>query len=289
MATADATDDAHLPDADLREAHVRDALRTAELRIEGMLPDASNATLRCIVDSGGRDVRCVYKPVRGERPLWDFRTGTLGRREVATVALAEAIGWQLVPPTVWRDDGPLGPGMCQLWVDADEERMRGIVEVFVAADLVDGSLPAGWREVVRGRDGDGREVVVGHQDSEALQRFALLDAVANNADRKGGHLIADANGRVWGIDHGVTFNADPKLRTVLWGWAGEEVTDAHLIALTHARDLLADPPRDLATALAAALDDDERAALRARIDRLLAEGRFPRPSDDWPALPWPLF
>lgn len=290
MATDDATDDARIrgarvSEAHVSEAHVSEALRMGDLRIEGMLPDASNATVRCLVDVDGHEVRCVYKPVRGERPLWDFPTGTLGRREVALAALAEAVGWQLVPPTVWRDDGPLGPGMCQLWVDVDDERTGEVIDVFVVGDLADGALPAGWREVVSGRDGAGRDVVVAHRDTDVLQRFALLDAIANNADRKGGHLIADASGRVWGIDHGVTFNVEPKLRTVLWGWVGAPIPDAHAAALARAREVVADPPHELATAL----DADEIAALRARVDALMRTGTFPQPSTDWPALPWPLF
>ena len=279
MATADAADDV---------ARIHAALRFADLHIEGMLPDASNATVRCIVDVDGRDVRCVYKPMRGERPLWDFPSGTLGRREVAAAALADAVGWPLVPPTVWRDDGPLGAGMCQLWVDVDEGRTGDLVDVVLVADLVDGALPAGWREVVRGRDSEGREVVVVHRDDEGLQQLALLDAVTNNADRKGGHLIADAGGRVWGIDHGVTFNAEPKLRTVLWGWAGEPVPESHHDALARMQEVIADPPSDLATAFAA-LDADELAALRARVNAILREGSFPSPGEAWLSLPWPLF
>lgn len=272
--------------AQFRDAQVREALRDGDLRPEGLLPDASNTTVRCEVDlADGTTITCVYKPLRGERPLWDFPDGTLGRREVATAVLADLVGWPLVPPTVWRADGPLGPGMCQLWVDADDSRMRAYVDVFAVDDLPDGDLPDGWRAIIEGRDGHGRHVVVGHRDDDTLQRFALLDAVANNADRKGGHLLADAAGRVWGIDHGVTFNAEDKLRTILWGWAGEPIPDAHAPALARAREVVADPPAEVAVAL----DADERRALRDRVGRLLTDGTFPLPSEDWPALPWPLF
>ena len=195
---------------------------------------------------------CVYKPVRGERPLWDFPDGTLAEREVATYLVSEATGWGLVPPTVLRD-GPFGAGMCQLWVDVVE-----------GVDL---------RELASSE----------HPD---LQRMVLLDAVVNNADRKGGHLLPTPEGRVLGVDHGLCFAATDKLRTLLWQWSGERLSEEAVEALQRLRSCLAD---SLGTALGELLTRREVRATVARVERLLAEGRYPLPSEDWPAIPWPPF
>ncbi|HUR14542.1 MAG TPA: SCO1664 family protein [Mycobacteriales bacterium] len=227
-------------------------LRTGALAVEGRLVDASNATLYCSVVAEGLSAACVYKPVRGERPLWDFPDGTLAGREVATYLVSEVTGWGIVPMTVLRD-GPFGPGMCQLWVDTVE-----------GVDL----------RALAGSD---------HPD---LQRMVLLDAVVNNADRKGGHLLPTADGRVLGVDHGVTFASSDKLRTLLWQWAGCQLTEEALAALHALREALND---GLGLALGELLTRREVAATRVRVDRLLAQGCYPIPSEDWPAIPWPPF
>lgn len=174
-----------------------DLLLHGRIDVRGRMVDASNATLYCTMSRRGQSVDCVYKPVSGERPLWDFPTGTLAARERATYLVSEVGGWQIVPTTVLRD-GPFGPGMVQLWIEVDE-----------TVDLVG---------LVRSRHSD-------------LRRMAVLDAVVNNADRKGGHLLPTPDGRVMGIDHGVTFATDDKLRTLLWQWAGEPLDDESLAAL----------------------------------------------------------
>jgi uncharacterized repeat protein (TIGR03843 family) len=227
-------------------------LRHGELAVEGRLVDASNATLYCSVTHEGSTAACVYKPVRGERPLWDFPDGTLAGREVATYLVSEATGWGLVPPTVLRD-GPYGPGMCQLWVDVVE-----------GVDL---------RELAS-------------SDHPDLQRMVLLDAVVNNADRKGGHLLPTPEGRVMGVDHGVCFAPTDKLRTLLWQWAGEPLTVEAVHVLEQLRVELAGP---LGTALDEHLTRREVRATAARVERLLAGGAYPLPSEDWPAIPWPPF
>ena len=220
--------------------------------MEGRLVDASNATLYCTVEADGQVGACVYKPVRGERPLWDFPHGTLAGREVATYLVSEAIGWSLVPPTVLRD-GPFGPGMCQAWV-----------EVVEGVDL--------------------RELAASdHQD---LQRMVLLDAVVNNADRKGGHLLPRADGRVLGVDHGVCFSPSDKLRTLLWQWAGAPLVPEACDALHALRSALTGR---LGAALSEHLTRREVRATGERVERLLAEGTYPFPSEDWPAIPWPPF
>lgn len=253
------------------------ALAGGELEIEGRLARASNATLRCVVPvAPGVEVRCVYKPVRGERPLWDFPDGTLCHREVAAHDLAVTLGWPIVPPTAWRDDGPAGPGMCQAWIDEVDE--PGLVAI-APIDVV----PAGWIEVFQGEDGSGNPVSLLHRDTLALQQVALLDAVINNADRKGGHLLQDADGRVWGIDHGVTFSDEDKLRTVLWGWAEQPLPDDLLAPLAGVER------REGFDRVCSWLAPPEVEALLDRVERILRERTFPAPSHGWPSIPWPVF
>jgi len=227
-------------------------LSTGEISIEGRLVDASNATLYCAVTANGVSAACVYKPVAGERPLWDFPDGTLAEREVAAHAVSEAFGWGIVPPTVYRTDGPAGPGMVQLWIAENE-----------SVDLV---------RLIRRRD------------SDALRRIAIFDAVINNADRKGGHLLPTEADHVYGVDHGVTFHAEDKLRTVLWQWAGRELPGWGVDALCELRSTL---DAALGEALGDLLTTREIRQTRRRIDRLISRGTHPEPSNDWPAVPWP--
>lgn len=257
-------------------------LREGDLVVEGRVVTASNLTLYARVDGpDGASVPCVYKPVSGERPLWDFPDGTLAAREVAAYAVSEGGGWNLVPPTVLRD-GPLGPGMCQQWMVVDDA--AAMVDVFSADPGAE--APPGWRTVLRGRDEVGRSVVLAHLDSPALREMALLDAVLNNADRKGGHVLAVRGGQAVGVDHGLCFHVEPKLRTVLWGWQGEALLPAEQDRLERLAHLLEDV---LGEQLGLLLSPTEVAELDRRIDGLLHAGRFPRPSRSWPSIPWPAF
>lgn len=259
----------------------QELLAKGELTVRGRIREASNAVLYCTVAYEGVSAACVYKPVAGERPLWDFPDGTLAQREVAAYELSEAMGWGLVPPTVLRD-GPYGQGMCQLWVEVpdsgEQERLL---------DLVEGEEPGpGWKAVGYADVGEDRTALLVHADDERLRRLAVLDAVINNGDRKGGHLLPSADGRLYGIDHGVTFNADDKLRTLLWGWAGEPLTEEALAALGRlSADLAEDGP--LTARLAELITPAEVDALRARVAGLLRTGRHREPSGRWPAIPWP--
>jgi uncharacterized repeat protein (TIGR03843 family) len=255
-----------------------DLLTSGEITVQGRLVDASNATLFCELSGGGIDIRGVYKPVAGERPLWDFPDGTLAGREVAAYAVSEALGWGVVPPTVLRD-GPFGVGMCQLWVDTDES--VELVDV-----LAPRRVPDGWLRVLDALGTDGQPVVLGHADDPRLRRMAVLDVVLNNADRKGGHVLPGPDGVVRGVDHGVCFHVEPKLRTVLWGWAGEQLTDEEQAALESLDRALDD---DLGAELRSLLSDAEVTACRRRVRRLLREARMPFPVEGWPAIPWPAF
>lgn len=255
-----------VPDADLDDG---------ELELTGRITTASNATFLCSIDG----VRVVYKPIAGEHPLWDFPDGNLASREAAAYLVSQVFGWNVVPLT-WLRDGPMGPGMVQLWQEPDPEQD--------AVDLVaTRAVPAeGWRRVFDGRDERDREVTLIHEDSAALRRMAVFDIVVNNADRKGDHILAMNDGHRHGVDHGLTFHVEDKLRTVLWGWLGDELTAGELDGINRVRSQLAG---ELGDALAGLLSDAEIAAVAARCDRLRSEGRFPAPHGRMPAVPWPLF
>ncbi|MCZ4096688.1 SCO1664 family protein [Streptomyces sp. So13.3] len=256
-------------------------LTRGELTVRGRLRDASNAVLYCEVALDGRTAECVYKPVAGERPLWDFPDGTLAEREVAAYLVSEATGWSLVPPTVLRD-GPYGEGMCQLWIDEADEESGQAPELLA---LVEEDEPGeGWKAVVRAEVGGGRTALLVHADDPRLRRIALLDAVINNADRKGGHLLPAPDGRLYGIDHGIAFHAEDKLRTLLWGWADEPLPEDAVEVLRRLTDAL---KGGLGARLAELLTDAEVAAVGTRVADLLRTGRYPRPSGQWPAIPWP--
>jgi uncharacterized repeat protein (TIGR03843 family) len=246
-----------------------------ELELSGRITTASNATFLARIG----DTEVVYKPIAGEKPLWDFPDGNLAHREVAAYLVSEAFGWNVVPPT-WLRDGPFGEGMVQLWQDVDPEQD--------AVDLVFSSaLPAeGWCPVFDGRDENDRAVTLIHEDSVALRRMAVFDVVTNNADRKGGHVLAMADGHRYGVDHGLTFNVDHKLRTVLWGWVGDELDADELAGLDRVRDGLGG---SLGDALSTLLTGEELTTFARRLDRLHARAVFPAPSGDMPAVPYPLF
>ena len=237
---------------------VIDLLENGDLEIVGRMIEASNLNLystirrRCPDPEPDLVAACVYKPIRGERPLDDFPDGTLAYREVAAYRVSEATGWNIVPPTVLRD-GPLGPGMVQLWIDVDQ-----------SVEIVD-----------RIRAGD-----------PALRRMAVFDAVINNADRKGGHMLPVAEGHIHGVDHGVCFSPDPKLRTILWGWRGGRLEPGEREMLER---LAADLAGDLGAELRELLAPEEVAATARRVRRLLARGTMPQPDPNRPAIPWPPF
>lgn len=251
-----------LPPEDARSAlspeGTLDLLRHGRLEVRGRLVTASNVTLLCTVvgtdpiDGGELERPCVYKPIRGEAPLWDFPDGTLAHREVSAYRVSEETGWGIVPPTVFRD-GPFGPGMVQVWIDTDP-----------TVDVV-GLV----------RRGDA-----------ALRPIAVFDAVVNNADRKAGHLLPTTEGHVYGVDHGVCFSTNPKLRTVLWGWRRTPLHPEEVAVLERLRTRL---DGSLGADLARLLDPAEVAATARRIEDLLRDGCLPEPDPDRPAIPWPWF
>ena len=238
-----------------RELPVADALEllaTGELTVEGRLIDASNATLYCSVTCDGVDAACVYKPVSGERPLWDFPDGTLAEREVAAYEVSAATGWLIVPADASTATGRSGRAWCS----------SGSTSTTTST----------W------------SACCAAARRRALRRIAVFDAVINNADRKGGHLLPTPTGHLYGVDHGVTFNVEPKLRTLLWQWAGDDLTDEATDCL---RELRADLAGDLGERLHELLTVREVRRLGRRIDVLLESGRHPEPARDRPAIPWP--
>ncbi|MEV4755021.1 SCO1664 family protein [Micromonospora sp. NPDC049559] len=261
----------------LDESDALRLLRGGEFELEGRLVDASNTTLRGFLTLDGVTARCVYKPIRGERPLWDFPDGTLAGREVGAYLVSRATGWDVVPPTVLRD-GPFGPGACQLWIDEPEE-VEALVG-FVPAQ----SLPPRWFRIAGAVDDDGEEYALAHSDDPRLARLAVFDAVINNADRKGGHILVGRDDRLYGVDHGVCFHVEEKLRTVLWGWTGRQLPPDAVEVLGR---LAAELNGGLGEELSEHLTISEVAQVAARVARLLADGRFPDPPSDWPAVPWP--
>ncbi len=252
-----------------------EGLPTGELTLHGRVLPASNATF--VGQIAG--VRVVYKPVAGEQPLWDFPDGTLAGREVASYLVSEALGWRIVPPTM-MGEGPHGPGMVQLWQDEDEAQAP--VDIVSRAEL-----PAGFRHVFDGLDAHDELVSLVHEDTATLRRMALFDVVVNNADRKGGHVLPMADGHRYGVDHGLTFHVEEKLRTVLWGWAGEPVNESEIDALARLGEKLEGA---LGERLQALVSAGEIATTVMRLARLLDGGLFPAPGmSDYPVIPWPPF
>lgn len=255
-----------------------------ELTVLGRLTTASNGTFLCQrtdTADGPEAESFVYKPVAGERPLWDFPDGTLAEREVAAHLLSTVGGFGVVPTTELIE-GPMGTGSLQRWVnhgdpsEADRDELIGLT--------LSREVPDGVFAVMEGLDQFDRPVTVFHQPDDRLRRLALFDVLANNSDRKGAHILShrDRQGdeRVFGIDNGLCFHAEAKLRTVLWGWTDEELTEDESALVTLAMERAPD-------ALAPLLTDAEVEALIERCTELLLAGRFPEPREDWPSVPWP--
>jgi len=250
-------------------------LLNGELELTGRITTASNATFVGTIDS----VSVVYKPIAGEKPLWDFPEHTLAYREVAAYLLSESLGWNLVPQT-WLREGRFGEGMVQLWQEVDPGQQ--------AVNLMaTHSIPTqGWKTVLNGQDEDGQQVSLLHEDSVALRRMAVFDVLVNNADRKGDHVLAMSDGHRFGVDHGLSFHDEHKLRTVLWGWIGEPLSEEELDGIDRVSEAL---NSTLGVELGQLLSEVELEALHQRCLQLRQDARFPGPSGDMPAVPWPLF
>lgn len=223
------------------------------IEVTGQFMWGSNYTFFCDVTWEGETCKAVYKPVRGERPLWDFPSESLGGREVAAFLVSEGGGWGMVPPTVFRQQAPAGPGSLQLYVEHDPEY---------------------------------HFLEFSPEDRARTRPVALFDAVVNNTDRKAGHVLVGEDGRLWLIDHGVCFHVQPKLRTVIWDFAGQPLTGEETAQLSVLQETLI-PDAELHHDLVPYLSRHEIAAMRERIIQILADGAYPLPSEEWPSMPWP--
>lgn len=235
---------------------VLDILNRGLISIKGEFLWGSNYTFLVEIEWEGEHWPAVYKPTRGERPLWDFPPATLAKREVAAYLVSQSLGWDLVPPTVYRRRAPFGPGSIQLFVEHDPEY---------------------------------HYFTFSAEDRQRLRPVALFDIVINNADRKGGHILKDTQGRLWLIDHGICFHVEDKLRTVVWDFAGEPIPSNLCSDLSRLLDELGETNSvtPLVRTLSSYLHRDEIQALRQRVKRLLAEGHFPLPDPYRRAMPWP--
>lgn len=229
-----------------------ETLTSGDVEVLGLLPYSSNYTFLARLRRDDNEALAVYKPRRGERPLWDFPPGSLAARERAAFLVSEAAGWNLVPVTVLRPDAPMGEGSLQLFIEHDPET---------------------------------HYFTLMHDRLDEFAPFAAFDAVINNADRKSGHVLEDPTGRLWAVDHGLTFHTEDKLRTVIWAFADEPLTRPVRAGLEQLGSTLSEG--GLSAELASLLSDAEAEATLARVEALLVEDSFPAPGTDRP-LPWPL-
>lgn len=240
------------PEAILPERAL-ELLTRGEIDIQGAVSWSSNYTFVVRVSDAQGETHAIYKPARGERPLWDFDEGTLCKREVAAYLLSVWLGFPNIPPTVLRSDGPHGIGSLQLLVETENQEHYFTLR---------GRYPA------------------------EMKRIAVFDALTNNTDRKGGHVLLGRDGQVWAIDHGVTFHEDPKLRTVIWDFVGEAIPEDLILQLCALQeDFSRRDPR--AQKLREYLSPGEVTALRGRLAELISTRIFPAPPEDWPHIPWP--
>jgi hypothetical protein len=222
-------------------------ISASPLKIIGRLVDASNATLQAVIEDSDPLIKVIYKPIAGERPLWDFGDGNLASRELSAFIVSDVAGFEIVPFTTLRD-GPFGMGMVQQWIEVDNK-----------VDVIE----------------------FGQSENPQLKRLALFDAVINNTDRKFGHLLLDQSGKLYGCDHGVAFHKENKLRTVLWQFAGINFDQDEINLLGALLKI------DWREKLSTYITDEEIQALYIRIQNLISDGKFPEPSQNWPAVPWP--
>lgn len=224
-----------------------ETLSIGDIKVIGRLIDASNATLVGEIVSLNSSIKVIYKPIAGEKPLWDFQDGNLAFREYCAFLVSDLAGFNIVPATILRD-GPFGLGMVQQWIEID--KTVNVVEF-------------------------------GQSEDSQLRKLALFDSIINNTDRKYGHLLIDSDEKLFACDHGVSFHSQNKLRTVIWQFAGEKFTTEEKALLERTREI------DFNGVFENYLTDLEISAFSDRINTLIASGTFPLPSDEWPAIPWP--
>jgi len=237
-----------------------DVLENGAINAEqGQMRWSSNFASLLTISKDDLTLLAVYKPRRGERPLWDFPDGTLCQRERAAFLTSQALGWGIVPPTALRE-GPRGVGSMQLFIDHDPDLHYF---TFPQLDIFDSAI------------------------KPQLMRICAFDWITNNTDRKGGHCLLDAGGHVWGIDHGLTFHPQNKLRTVIWEFANQPLPDTVVDDIKRLCGLLEQETSDYKLAMASLLDEMEILALQKRVRQMLRAGKFPDPGRGGPNYPWP--
>ncbi|WP_116114007.1 SCO1664 family protein [Austwickia chelonae] len=269
-------------------------LLQAEIRLIGRLTEASNEVYLAALDSPETPDRhgfVVYKPIRGERALWDFPDGTLAGRETAAYLVDQAAGWGLIPETALRD-GPAGPGSVQRWIGplpTEDDHPTTAAEPTPVKVFPEQAFPdRGWHPVLHATLEDGTPLIIGHHDHPRLAAMAVLDAVLNNADRKGSHILTDRQGHIWAVDHGLSLHQEDKLRTILWGWQGKPLPASHQEHLRRLRDSLHDTnPTGLRHTLSTLITTGEIHALTTRVDTLLSQAVYPTPPTHRHPVPWP--
>ena len=255
----------------------KDLLLNGNIEIQGLIPESSNGALKAIVKNKEEQLSVIIKPTALIRPLWDFPDSDLNNREIATYELSEKLNLNFVPTCIKRTIPEIGECLVQEWI---EEVDNQLVIIRSQSDI-----PQKYKKVLNGYDELNKLVCLAHDDNEDLRKIAIFDLIINNADRKGGHILKDINGKIWIIDHGVTWHQDAKLRTILWGWIGESLKSSDLTLLENARTEITNLIQNQNHLLSL---EEMKAALN-RIEVVLVQGKFPEPSKDWPAIPWPIF
>ncbi len=252
-------------------------LLNGDIEILGLIHESSNGALKAKISLNDTSIHAIIKPNALIRPLWDFPEMDLNYRELATFNLSERLDLNFVPYSVLREIKDIGICLVQEWIDE------------VSSDLViiknDLEIPKDYKKVLNGYDDLNKLVSLAHKDDHVLRSIAIFDLIINNADRKGGHILKDANQKIWVIDHGVSWHTENKLRTILWGWIGDELSSSDVQLMNRAKQIL-NVWRDEETEY---LKPDEINAAISRVDVVLQEGKFPEPSKEWPAIPWPIF
>ncbi|MFM1825561.1 MAG: hypothetical protein RLZZ37_196 [Actinomycetota bacterium] len=255
----------------------RDLLLTGDIEIQGLIPESSNGAIKAKIKKNDSEISVIIKPAALIRPLWDFPELDLNNRELATFELSHSLELNLVPLSVSRNIPEIGECLVQEWIEEVSNQL-----IIVRSES---EIPYYYKKVINGYDELNKLVCLAHEDEENLRKIAIFDLIINNADRKGGHILKDGNGKIWMIDHGLTWHQENKLRTILWGWIGEKFQKEDLQLFEKAKKEIAnwiENRNDL-------LSFEEMQAALNRIEVVLQLGKFPEPSKEWPAIPWPIF
>lgn len=253
------------------------SFKDGDISIIGMIPESTNGAIKITIDSASSQIQAILKPDVSIRELWDFPNQDLNDREYATYLLSQEINLNVVPETVIKEIEGVGRALIQEWVI---ETANDLVIVKSPDDI-----PEDYLKIIQGYDQLNKLITVAHKDDQTLRKISLFDLIINNADRKGGHLITDDKNSIWAIDHGVTWHEENKIRTVLWGWIGQNFNSDEIEMLKSSLSVLKRwEVNDFEY-----LSKIEILSAKERVEKLLENEIFPSPTGDWPAVPWPIF